>query len=292
MKCYVFSVGFLVCICCSIYKLKAQAATETVTSNQPDLSSMVSEGNSLLQKGEFGKAQKIWDEVVVKMPENSNAHFKLGLCYRNIAEEQTKSLSHFQKAVKNTTSNYNFSGKSDQAPVDAWFFLAEAFFMRNQPDSALTYFTQYQAKYNGNPPIDVNRQISMCINAKNSVLSPRDVSFKNIGRNINSENSETDPVVSIDNTTMFFASARPAEIAETKIDPISGKPHTDIYVTINEDGNWRTAQPFKYNTPGNEEPLFLATDGTLYLKRQEKGVYNIYRSKFENGTWNEPVSMK
>ena len=72
------------------------------------------------------------------------------------------------------TIKYNFGYKdAKQAPYDALYFLAETFLTLNKPDSAIEYFTKYQDQYKGKPPINVERLIYQCVNAKKNGKNPR-----------------------------------------------------------------------------------------------------------------------
>ncbi|MBN4061574.1 PD40 domain-containing protein [Bacteroidales bacterium AH-315-I05] len=268
----------------------AVATESKLVDESLNISALIAKGNQLLTKGLFGTARPIWDSVLQTNPNHADANFKLGMCYRNSLDEQGKALPYFRKAVKDVTEKYNFfSSSSTSAPYDAHFFLAESYLTNDLADSALLQFIYYKTNYSGDNPIDIDRHIYMCLNAKNGPNSPRDVTLKNLGKALNTEFAETNPVVSIDNLTMFFSSRRTRKEGENKIDEKVGKYNEDIYVTVkNKEGKWESAQPYKYNTDNNETPLCLGANGTLYLKREENGTSDIYESVFQEGTWKQP----
>ena len=250
------------------------------------------QGNYLLKKGEFAEALKIWKTVLEKSPNNSDVNFKIGLCYRNSWDEQLKALPYFKKAIAKMTGDYDFSNnKTGAAPYDALYFLAETFLTANKPDSALTYFKYYHDKYLGKPPINVERYLFICINAKNSVKNPRAVKIKSLGKTINTDYSETSPVVKLDNSMLFFSSRRPG--TTNKIDKITGLYSEDIYISTKDaGGKWKDPEPFRFNTGYDERPLFISPDGlTLYFCRNDKGNFDIYQSHFADGVWNAPKSL-
>ena len=53
---------------------------------------LVENGNNLLKKGEFSAAIAIWTEVLRQDADNSNANFKMGMCWYNSIDESPKAL--------------------------------------------------------------------------------------------------------------------------------------------------------------------------------------------------------
>ena len=259
-----------------------------------ELPKLLSEGNKLLGKGYFGAALPVWQKIIEKTPDNANANFKIGLCFHNSLDEQLKALPYLKKAVTNMTLEYDFFSNGDKAPYDALYFLAETFLTKNEPDSALKYFKLYQNTFGGNPPINVDKNIFMCINATNSKTSRTAVNINNLSNSINSNFSETNPVVKLDNSMLFFSSRRPANDSTNKTDKITGKYSEDIYIALKgASGKWQEPQPFRYNTAMDEVPLFISTDGlTLYFSRNKKDNTDIYQSSFKDGVWNKPTALK
>jgi len=252
---------------------------------------LVEDGNKLLSKGQFSAAMEVWKKVLEGEPNNANANFKMGMCYYNSIDETPKALPYLKKASKQITNNYDFFSSSEKnAPYDVLYFLGETYLAADQPDSALWLFFQYEDKFNGNPPIPVDRQIRNCINAKNSKKNPRDVSMKNPGKNVNSTFAETNPVLTIDNSVMFFASRRASKESNKQLSSVTGKYDQDIYFTRKDaSGKWEPATPFKWNTDKDEAPLYISADGlTLYFSKIVNGQSDIFTSSYIDKVWGTP----
>lgn len=255
---------------------------------------LIEEGNKLLSSRQFNAAIPVWQNVLQQDPENFNANFKLGMCYLNSFDEQMKALPFLRRAASKLTDKYNFFDALEKsAPYDALYFLGQTYLTANMPDSALWAFFQYSDFYNGNPPIQVDKMIRYSVNARNAAKSPRDVTLKNPGKNVNSQYSESNPVLTLDNSVMFFSSRRlPAE--STKLPNLAnGKYDEDIYFTQKDaSGNWNTPAPFKWNTDKNEAPLFLSPDGlTLYFNKEINGQKDIYFSNYVDKVWGVPKAL-
>jgi len=111
--------------------------------------------------------------------------------------------------------------------------------------------------------------------------------LKNLGRKVNSEDSDRNPVISGDGTTLFFARSK-------------SKDNTNIYYTEFEDDNWGAAKnigPILNNEISNYV-ISSRTDGNkLYLAgnynskiNDEEGIIS-YSSKV-NGEWQVPKQMR
>ncbi len=121
------------------------------------------QGNKYIVAKKFEAATPIWLHIVENNPSNYSACFKLGLCYLNMEGKQANAIPYFTKTLDHTTKDYNFySAKEKQAPVDAYYYVAETYLLMEMPDSALKYFVRYMEIYEGNPPINVYSRITHC----------------------------------------------------------------------------------------------------------------------------------
>ncbi|MCX7954145.1 MAG: OmpA family protein [Bacteroidales bacterium] len=122
--------------------------------------------------------------------------------------------------------------------------------------------------------------------------------LKNLGNSINGRRSwESQPSISADGKTLYFASIRPGNIGFNIDDPTT---HTsDIWMSRkDENGNWLPAINLgpPINTPGNEKSPFIHSDSqTLYFASDGHyglGGYDIYFAKLDaDGKWSEPQNI-
>lgn len=118
--------------------------------------------------------------------------------------------------------------------------------------------------------------------------------LKNMTSNINGMYTwESQPSISGDGKTLYFASIRPENIG---FDP--NNPTCDIYYsTRNDDGTWNKAQNMGpiINTAGNEKSPFIHSDSkTLYFSSDGHvgvGGYDIFFSKYRNENWEIPKNI-
>ena len=120
----------------------------------------------------------------------------------------------------------------------------------------------------------------------------------NLGPNINGRYSwESQPSISADGKTLYFASMRPTNIGFEVEEPATY--NIDIYCSHqDESGNWGPAQNIgeTINTIGNDKSPFMHSDSqTLYFATDGRfgvGGYDIYYSKKEQDcSWTQPKNI-
>jgi outer membrane protein OmpA-like peptidoglycan-associated protein/tetratricopeptide (TPR) repeat protein len=259
-------------------------------------SDTLSQVNRFMTDKQFAEAIPLLKQIVSKDPSNSDANFKLGLCYYFSPDQRNLSLDCFRKAKTNINKKYTFNNSgSVSAPVDLYFFLGEAFLNNFMPDSALYYYIQYKNRVKTDSPFNLDARLNWCVNALKELGSPLNVNIENLGNNINSVYFEKHPVVTIDNSVIFFSSTRPLTNPDGTVQTTQVKTETneDIYYSIKmPSGKWSKLVYFQYNTSKDEFPVCVSIDGKmLILAKKESDNYDLWYSMFADGKWNEPVSM-
>jgi outer membrane protein OmpA-like peptidoglycan-associated protein/tetratricopeptide (TPR) repeat protein len=256
----------------------------------------LSQINKFMSDRKFSEAIPLLKEVIAKEPSNSDANFKLGLCYYFSADKKNLSLDYFRRAMANINQRYKFNDpKTNTAPIDIYFFLGEAYLNNYMPDSALYCYIKYKNTIKQESPFNLDARINWCVNALKEMSSPLNVNIDNLGNNINSKYFEKHPVVTLDNSVVFFSSTRPeaGSAGNASADTLTGEHNENIYYAIKTlSGKWNKPVYFEYNTLKDEFPVCLSVDGKmLILSREQKDNYDLFYSIFENGKWTEPVSM-
>jgi hypothetical protein len=97
----------------------------------------------------------------------------------------------------------------------------------------------------------------------------RYVDVQNIGRPVNSEESEADPAIAPDESYLLFCSSRPGGFGES-----------DLYITFcKQDGSWTAPQNMGpvINTSADEEKPYVTPDGKyLFFSNDAPGNLEIY----------------
>ena len=217
---------------------------------------------------------------------NYNVMYKIGFCYLHIPGQKAKSISYLEKAINKTTLNYRdniYTEKS--APVDAIFYLGNAYLVNNRIDEAIDAYTGFQntitrTKKLANKDIYdteyLSRQFDACRNALQMQYEPVNFIARNLGSPINTRFNEFNAVVSGDGLTLVFTT--------------SLKFYDAIFYSKKENDQWS----YPINLMGQlgvddkSATTGLSFDGTeLYIYRHDDFDGNIYVSYLKNGIWSK-----
>jgi len=160
-------------------------------------------------------------------PQNEKYNYNVAVCYLNTNIDKTKAIPYLEKITANSPYDPN-----------AMYLLGRAYDYAYRFDDALSTYNKFRRMGKGTAEnlIDVERQIQFCINAKELIKFPVDVSFENLGSSINSAYADYYPYVPSDESFIIFNSRRPTEGAE-KIKEDGNYP-SGIYMSKVVDGKF------------------------------------------------------
>lgn len=219
-------------------------------------------------------------------PNNAELNAKIGHCHLK-SSDRSEALTYLQKAFK-------LDSKMDGYFV---FLLGNAYHLNNEFDEAMKHYKI--AKTNGSkiePSLSsmADKKIAECTSGKKLIKLPVNVKIEGLDAAINTENEEYVPVITADESEIFFTSRRPITIGGGT-DPNIGDFYEDIYYSKKENGNWTDAVNLgnPVNSEFHDATVGLSLDGQkLFLYRDnKKGDGNIYVSEKKGDKWSEPVEL-
>ncbi len=255
------------------------------------------EANTLIEENQYNVALPIWLELQAEQPDNFNVNYKVGLCYIYSANDKNKALTYLVKAVQNTTKNYDpFSSSEKKSPIESYFYLARAYHINYELDNAMLNYNSFKEKISSKHYLfnEVDHHIEQCKYAKIAVANPVNIKIENLGELINSTEDDYSPVVSVDESSLYFTSKRIRKDSSNYYikDIDNGEHYEDIYVSHNYDGVWSEPELLGINTEGHEATVNISTDGqTLFIYKDDNGDGNIYISNLEDGEWSTPYKL-
>jgi WD40-like Beta Propeller Repeat len=271
---------FIILIAISIFLISNVPAQEYY-----ELEELFLDANSWFAYEDYEEAIPLFLRVLEADSLNYNVMFKIGFSYLQIPGQKAKSIPYLENAIQNTTDNYrNDSYTEKQAPVDALFYLGNAYLVTNRIDEAIDVYSGFQnaitrTKKLANKDIyDVDyieRQFNACRNALQFQNKPVSFIASNVGRPINTRFDEFNAVVSGDGSTLIFTASLQF------YDAI-------FYSKKDSSGQWG----YPINMMGQlgiddkSATTGLSYNGTeLYIYRDDNFDGNIYVSFFRNGMW-------
>src|ERR1041385_3000739 len=141
------------------------------------------------------RALPLYKNLSEAHPDNPYFHYQLGICYLAKEDEKEKAVTELEEAKK---------GDPELPRVD--FYLGRAYHLNYKFDDAINEFNYSLAndKLSADEKLEVNRYLEYCVNAKKLLTDTAEVTIQNIGSDVNTENSEYCPVITIDESTLIF----------------------------------------------------------------------------------------
>lgn len=233
---------------------------------------------------EYTNALKEYLKIYKTQKEDTAVNYKIGLCYLNINEDKSRAIPYLEYV-------YNKGGYRDELLMH----LGMAYMYGYKFEDALTFFNyyrkiihskklqlvdnyyedalegkvDYQKKITGGNFGKIDHLIENCESASEFVKSPINVTFENLGADINSKYPDYNPFVTQDEGTLYFTSRRGE--GEQKQKSWQGYFTSDIYLSRVEEGQWSKVNKLgeNINTPEDEECVYLSPDGTKMIMCEE-----------------------
>jgi outer membrane protein OmpA-like peptidoglycan-associated protein len=132
-----------------LLQIFSQTFSQT-TSGKAFIKSMEDADLAFYYDEDFYKAASLYEVLLKSHPENSNISAKLGMCYLNIDGKQKDALRLLETAVLNVVKNDNeYIEYGEKAPIDTYFYLAEAFHLNDSLQKAISLYNEAKKKLGG-----------------------------------------------------------------------------------------------------------------------------------------------
>ena len=232
----------------------------------------------------YAEALKQYNELLEMDPDNANLHFLKGACYLSIYGEKHKAVPHLEKAIQSMTTGYREgSYKERNAPRESFFALARAYHIRHDFDLAIEHYQKYRNimfKKHFAEVEYVNKQIKSCELAMSMIQQPLDIRFFGMGDQVNQFQTNYNPVVSMDDSTLIYMTDQPVE--------------RTIMIIHRTNEGWTDPRSIndEIGSDGDCYPTCLSFDGKeLFLVKQDYSASDIYVSFRKGNKWTSMVRL-
>ena len=227
-------------------------------------------------------AMSVYKELLKRDPDDADYNLKVALCYLRTNLDKKQAIPYLEKLTK--------KGKTDN---ENWFYLGQAYQYDNRFDDAIKAYSTFKEKSSKKDVERADRAIETCYNGKQFVKFPMNVTFENLGKDVNSEYADYYPYATKNESFMVFTSRRKGGKSSAK--EMDGLFPSDIYLTTIKDGNWIKAANIggPVNTSFDEQAVGLSPDGssmTVYIDHIDS-LGNIYISNYQNGKFQKLVKL-
>lgn len=204
---------------------------------------------------------------------------RIGICYLNVNEDKTKAIPYLEYVYK--TGSYK---------SNLLLYLGKAYMYDYEFNKAITFFNQYKQKTKSKKLEIVNHHIKNCESAKKIITHPVNVTFKNLGKYVNSKYPDYNPFVTKDQGTLFFTSSRITNLR--KIKSSEGFFTSDIYSSKVINGEWGKVRGITtaINTAEDEKCVYVSPDGSnMIIYIDNEVVYgDLFSSSIKNKRFQRP----
>lgn len=223
---------------------------------------------------EYRDALPLYLEIKRAFPNNANIDFRIGQCYLNIPNEKNRSIPYFEKAITKISEKYKEGYFTEiNAPKEAYLFYGRALRINGDFDKALEIFNSYKKLIDPNDKSDnylVDVEIQSIYEAKRMIANPIQVKFKSLGRKVNSNFPEINPVSNLSGTKLIYSSLQ--------------RFYNAILFSEFKDSSWTT--PTNLNpqlfADGPISTVGISENGeSVVLSRNDNDDYNLYISKLD-----------
>lgn len=233
------------------------------------------------------------EEVIEQDTSNVDAYFMLANAYYLSKSGIKKSLPYFK----------TYFEKAKKPSIDAYFSAAHVYQLTNDFENAKKYYELFleNCKKKDARKAEAKQEIKACDSAKKLMTEKHEYKIHNMGYTINSQYPDYVPVISADESVLFFTSRRPGNVGGLRNiigeeDTLFGDYFEDILFSIKlSKTKWSDPLPLGtiINTTGHDGSIGLSYDGQkMYFYRSDgKGYGNIYVTELDGSEWKEPVKL-
>jgi len=222
---------------------------------------------------DYREALPLYMELLESSPDNANVQYRIGLCYLNIPNEKHKSIPFFERAQKAINHSYNEGYFTEtQAPPEVFLYYGQALRITGELEKAREAFTKYSKLIEGDTDRlqVVAKELESLNYAEQLIANPINLTYRSIGRTVNTRFSEINPVVSADTSIMVFTSVQQFYHAI-----LQSNKRADIW-----------SYPININSQlyadGEIYTVGLSSNGkTILFARNDNDVFNLYTATFD-----------
>jgi hypothetical protein len=235
----------------------------------------------LFTAGNFTAAAQEFGELLKDQPENQSWNYYLGVCYLNATGDKARAAVPFEKV----TDKVNFPNTG--------YMLGRAYHYAYRFDEAIKLYEAFikEAKGSAENMSDASVQIQYCINAKELMKYPANVSIENLGNAINTSYDEYFPFIPKNESFVIFNSRRGDQSAELP----DGRFAANVYVSVEAGGKFQKPvfQESVNTYEFDEEVVGVASDGSqaLFFMESVNGGGDLYLGEITNTKALKPVKL-
>ncbi len=281
---------------CLLFAATLKGQTNIKTKEEQEI-----EAYAALNAQDYVKAYELFDKLHAKYPAEKDYEEKLGLCCLYYPEKKARAIEIFSQ-MQNGSKNVLYE-----------YYLGKAYHINYKFDEALAILEPLVAKLSSSKKAedkaivsDASLGVANCKNGKFLIQNKVFADIKNIGGPINSKDYEYVPVITTDESMMYFTYRGEKSVGgkqkfkretgkyELVSDPEGDYTEDIFFSSRNADGTYTEPKAIEsINTKGYEAAIAISPDGQqlFTFASSEADSGDIFMCKLNGETWEPPVRL-
>jgi len=203
-----------------------------------------------LSEQDYNHALEEYLKLYASNKDDLDINFNVGFCYLSVNDDKSKAIPFFE-----------FIYKKGHYKDEVLLYLGMSYMYGYKFDDAITFFKDYRTKSGSKKYEMIDHLIENCESAKILIKNPVNVTFENLGKDINSKYPDYYPFVTEDQSTLYFTTRR--EGRSQKLRSWQGYFTSDIYFSKVVAGQWTKPKSIgpMINSPEDEQCVYVSPDG-------------------------------
>ena len=239
--------------------------------------------DELYNLGNYVQALEEYLKLEKKFPKEIEIKHRIGVCYLNIHDDKGKALTYLREV-------FNTGKYEDELLLEMGMACQYGYSFQN----AIISYNMYREKAPAKMHPLIDHYIETCENAKALVMKPINVTFENLGKEVNTKYADYYPFVSKEEGAIYFTSRREDCMGSART--AFGYFSSDIYVSKVKNGQWTKAKNVgpPINSVDDEEITGLTPDGknmVLYVDRKDLASDLMHSELQKNKNFGRPAAF-
>lgn len=245
----------------------------------------LAEANSYFDVDDYKNAKERYLTIYNESPNDEKINLNIAICRYKLREVADSILPYLKK-----TENSKYA--------EAYFYTAKVYHLKHDFDEAIRHFEKYKTfdenkrEYKN---AEVDRLIKIASYAKQYMSNPHNAVVKNLGNPINTKYQEYVPLISADESVLYFTSRRPGSTGNET--DAYGNYYEDIYVSYWKENAWTEPKNVgaPLNTKTHDACVALSADAQQMMiyrtSKDDELSGDLYLAHATSTGWTPPEKL-